>query len=244
LEARNAQGTWRLGNRAFALGGAAGTDSSPEYSEVVLSLDYVSCDAFRFEDMPRPAAAATVAKLVEAGIGSTVLSGDRQGVVRRLAASLGIASWQADLNPVGKVKALEDMRGRGLKVLMVGDGINDAPALRTAHVSMAPSTAADVGRQAADFVFMREGLDAVTTAVAVSRQAGRLIRENFALAIGYNMIAVPVAILGYATPLIAAIAMSTSSLIVVANSLRLNALAGEAPEDNPLTQPKLEVRPI
>jgi Cu2+-exporting ATPase len=243
LEARTSKGTWRLGSRAFALGGAAGADVSSDHSEVVLSLDYVGCGVFRFEDMPRTAAAATISGLSKAGIGSTVLSGDRAGVVRRLAASLGISAWRSDLNPMGKVSAIEEMRREGHKVLMVGDGINDAPALRAAHVSMAPSTAADVGRQAADFVFMREGLDAVTTAIAVSRQAGRLIRENFALAIGYNVIAVPVAILGYATPLIAAVAMSTSSLIVVANSLRLNALAGEAPEDKGLSQSKLEVRP-
>ena len=243
LEAATVSGTWRLGSRAFSLGGAAGIDSSPEYSEVVLSLDYVARGVFRFEDMPRPAAAATVARLSEAGIGSTVLSGDRRGVVRRMAASLGIPGWQSDLDPMGKVDAIGVMRSTGLKVLMVGDGINDAPALRTAHVSMAPSTAADVGRQAADLVFMREGLDAVTTAIAVSRCAGRLIRENFALSIGYNIIAVPVAILGYATPLIAAVAMSTSSLIVVANSLRLNALAGKSSEESGSSQSKLEVRP-
>lgn len=223
LEARTQRGTWRLGSRAFALGGAASASGNPEFSEVVLSLDHVGQGVFRLEDALRPAAAETVAALSSNGIGSTVLSGDREGVVRRLAASLGIPGWRSDLNPMAKVAAIEEFRQAGDKVLMVGDGINDAPALRSAHVSMAPSTAAEVGRQAADLVFMRDGLDAVTTAIDISRRAGRLIRENFALAIGYNVIAVPIAISGYATPLIAAIAMSTSSLIVVANSLRLNA---------------------
>jgi len=243
LEAKTADGVWRLGSRAFALGGASRTEGSPEHSEVVLSLDYVGQGTFRFEDMPRPAAAATVARLAQAGIGATVLSGDREGVVRRLAGALGISGWHSDLNPKAKVEALGAMREAGEKVLMVGDGINDAPALRMAHVSMAPSTAAEVGRQAADFVFMREGLDAVTLAIDVSRRAGRLIRENFALSIGYNVIAVPIAILGYATPLIAAIAMSTSSLIVVANSLRLNALAAPANEEKPTAHQQMEARP-
>jgi Cu2+-exporting ATPase len=207
---------------------------------VILSRDHVSVAAFLFEDTLRPGAKKTVRALFERGMPSTLLSGDREGVVGRLASGLGIAEWRGALDPMQKAQAVREMSAAGEKVLMVGDGINDAPALRTAHVSIAPSTAADIGRQAADFVFMREGLDAVELAVDVSRGAGRLIRQNFVLAIGYNVIAVPVAILGYATPLIAAIAMSTSSMVVVANSLRLNARRSRVDSEPLVVQSTME----
>jgi Cu2+-exporting ATPase len=231
LEARNNEGVWRLGNRAFSTGQSA-VDAAA-YSEAVLSLNGREIAVFRFEDTLRPYAAETVQKLNQAKLSTGILSGDREPVVAAIAHRLGISAWKAALDPQGKVEAVKQAAANGAKVLMVGDGINDAPALRSAHVSIAPSTAADIGRQAADFVFMRDGLDGIWQAIDVSRRAGRLIRENFVLAIAYNIIAVPIAIAGYATPLIAAVAMSTSSIIVVANSLRLNAAhTGKGRPDN------------
>ncbi|QRM55765.1 cation-translocating P-type ATPase [Sinorhizobium sp. BG8] len=230
LEATDDSGTYRLGRRAFACpAGASPTDETP-YTEVVLSRDGAELAAFRFEDAPRAGASAALDRLRNAGLKLSILSGDRAPAVARLAETLGISRWQAALSPQGKTEAVAALQTAGAKVLMVGDGINDAPALSAAHVSMAPATAADVGRQAADFVFLHESLDAVPFALDISRGAGRLIRQNFALAIGYNVIAVPVAMLGHATPLVAAIAMSTSSIIVVVNSLRLRRPAPPAQE--------------
>jgi Cu2+-exporting ATPase len=218
IEVKTEDGVYRLGSRDFAVGGS-GPDG--RQSEAILSLDFRELACFRFEDQPRPASRESIEALGRLGIATGILSGDRAPVVAALASSLGISNWYAELSPREKVQVCAAAAEAGHKALVVGDGINDAPVLRAAHVSMAPATAADVGRQAADFVFMHEALSAVPFAIETSRHAGRLIRQNFVLAIGYNVIAVPIAILGYATPLVAAVAMSTSSLVVVFNALRL-----------------------
>ncbi|WP_037435697.1 HAD-IC family P-type ATPase, partial [Sinorhizobium fredii] len=213
-------------SRSFACGASGVSGGLPE---AVLSFDRQELACFRFEDRLRPAARESIATLHELGLATGILSGDREPVVAEVGSRLGIANWRAELSPRGKVEAAA---AGGRRVLMVGDGINDAPVLRAAHVSMAPATAADVGRQAADFIFMHRPLSAVPFAIEISRRAGRLIRQNFALAIGYNLVAVPIAIFGYATPLVAAIAMSTSSVIVVANALRLRSLSSARADED------------
>ncbi len=224
LEARKGADVYRLGNTAFACGTSfvPRTADSP-FSEVVLSQNGVDLARFFFDDTLRPGAREAIGQLDAAGLETLIVSGDRQIVVDNTAHALGIGRALGSLTPKRKVDECQRLNGEGRRVLMVGDGINDAPALAAAHVSMAPATASDIGRQAADLVFFNDRLDAVPEAIAVARSSASLIRQNFALAIGYNVLAVPIAIAGLATPLIAAVAMSTSSIIVVMNALRLNA---------------------
>jgi Cu2+-exporting ATPase len=214
VEGRADGHVWRLGRAAWATG---------IYGDgTVLSRDRVEVARFAFEDRLRAGARAAVAAAAQSVGPVEMLSGDGEAACARVAGSLGIARWRAGMLPADKVARLTELSLSGHRVLMVGDGLNDAPALGAAHVSMAPASAADVGRNAADFVFLRESLEAVPLAREIAMRAGRLIRQNIAIAIVYNAIAVPVAILGHVTPLIAAVAMSASSIIVIANALRLS----------------------
>lgn len=173
-----------------------------------------------FTDPLRTDAAASLAALRAQGITASILSGDRAAPVEAVARELGMAAT-AEASPQAKLAALEALKARGSRPLMVGDGLNDGPALAAAHASIAPGTASDASQQAADAVFIGDGLMPVALAVRVARATMRIVRQNFGFAILYNACAVPLALFGLVTPLIAAIAMSVSSLVVVGNSLRL-----------------------
>ena len=173
-----------------------------------------------FSDKMRPAARQTIDALAKLGLPATILSGDRAAAVAPIARALGLTA-QTGMLPQDKLDTIARLKARGEKVLMVGDGLNDGPALAAGHVSMAPGSASDAGQNAADAIFLGDSLAPVATAVRAARATQKVVRQNFAMAIGYNLIAVPLAIMGLVTPLIAALAMSGSSLIVVANALRL-----------------------
>ncbi len=216
LEAHAGDAVYRLGRADWAL--AAATAKGPDGT--VLSRDGALLAAFRFDDRLRAGAPEAVRQLRARGLQVEILSGDRDAPVRDLAALLGVPHG-ARVSPGAKAAHVAALAQAGHKVLMVGDGLNDAPALVAAHASMAPASAADVGRNAADLVFLRESLLAVPQAFGIAGDAARLVRQNFALAVAYNAIAVPIAVLGHVTPLVAAIAMSLSSVLVIANALRL-----------------------
>jgi len=168
----------------------------------------------------RPDANDVVKALRALGLDLRILSGDRNDAVAPVARQLGITQWQGGLTPAEKIIFIESLKATGCRVLMVGDGLNDAPALAAAHVSLSPVSAADLTQAQADAVFLGDRLKPVQDAITVARRARRLMTENLWFAAIYNTIAVPVAIAGLVTPLIAALAMSGSSITVTLNALR------------------------
>lgn len=186
-----------------------------------LSLGQGAPIRLEFTDRLRPGAEETVGRILASGRRVLLLSGDAAPVVADIAARLGIADWRAGVTPAEKAEAVQALTAQGGRVLMVGDGLNDTAALSAAHVSISPASALDAARVASDIVTLGSDLSPVAEALGVARAATRRIRENFAISILYNIVAVPFAIAGFATPLMAALAMSLSSISVTLNALRL-----------------------
>jgi P-type Cu2+ transporter len=189
-----------------------------------LSIEGAPSFLVTFDDLLRPAAAHMIAELSALGIQSAIMSGDRAAAVAPIAHALGLTA-QTSMLPQDKLDAISRRTAQGHKVLMIGDGLNDGPALAAGFASMAPASASDAGQNASDVVFLGDSLAPVSAAVRAARKTQTIVRQNFILAIAYNAIAVPLAVAGLVTPLIAALAMSGSSLIVVANALRLRSAA-------------------
>jgi Cu2+-exporting ATPase len=219
LEARMDGEVVRLGSRAWVGVGEGVPDA--DGPELWLSRPGRLPVRFTFVDRLRADASTIVERLKALGLDVELLSGDRPTVVAKVAEAAGIARFAAGCTPADKVARLDALASQGRRVLMVGDGLNDAPALAAAHVSLSPSTAADISQNAADLVFQGALLAPAIEALEVARKADRLVRQNFGISFTYNVAAVPVAMLGFATPLLAAIAMAASSLTVILNALRL-----------------------
>lgn len=224
----------RLGRADWA---APGRQANGGNAGTVLARNSHALAYFDFVDPPREGAKDAIAALAREGIMAEIASGDAKAPVEALAKELGVERAWSRLTPADKMDLLKTQSDQGHRILMVGDGINDAPALAAADVSMVPAKAADIGRHTASFVFLHEDLRALPFALDIARRARSLVMQNFALAALYNVIAVPLAVMGFASPLAAALAMSGSSIIVIANALRLN-FGGKAPaKPGPATAP-------
>jgi Cu2+-exporting ATPase len=207
----------RIGRAAFVGHGAV----AAEGAELWFVRDGDAPVRFAFTDTLRPEAAAVVNAFRARGLGVELLSGDVEAETARVARAIGAESWRAGLTPQDKAAAVDALKAAGRKVLMIGDGLNDAAALAKAHASMAPSSAVEASQNAADLVFIVGDLSAAPEALDLARRARARALENFGLSAAYNLIAAPAAILGLVNPFVAAIAMSGSSLVVMLNALRL-----------------------
>ncbi|HMA12387.1 MAG TPA: heavy metal translocating P-type ATPase, partial [Steroidobacteraceae bacterium] len=236
---------YRLGSPRFAA--ASETPPAPPASAggeswVALAAENELIAWFALADTPRADAAAALAALQQQGLRLHLVSGDAEPAVRATARQLGIGEWHAGALPEDKLAYVKALQQQGRIVAMVGDGINDAPVLAGAQVSIAMGEGADVAQAAADMVMLGSRLATLSEGVALARKTQRIIRENLGWALGYNLIAIPAAALGYVTPWIAGIGMSASSLLVVLNALRLSdfkqppaPVAVERPRPEPAT---------
>jgi Cu2+-exporting ATPase len=210
----------RLGNRDWC--GVKTKDKTKNLGpELWLKLESGDAVCFQFEDAIRDDARQVVDALKEKGLAVVLLSGDRAGVVEDVANKLGISHYHSAMTPVDKAQFIEMARGDNEQVFMVGDGLNDAPALAAANVSISPTTASDLSQVTADMVFQGQHLSPILEVIEVSKRSNALVKQNFGLAFFYNIFAIPLAVMGLATPLVAAIAMSSSSILVILNALRL-----------------------
>jgi len=207
--------TIRLG-RASWIGTKASTQTA-----TYLQIGSEKPIEFVFADRLREGASEAVASLKAQGMTLCLISGDGSAAVESLARRLGFDDWVAEALPEDKSARVNMLSDAGAKVLMVGDGLNDTAALAAAHVSISPATALDAARVASDIVLLGNNLSPLGDATGIAKKATMRIKENFGIAAAYNAIAVPIALLGFATPLVAALAMSASSITVSLNALRL-----------------------
>lgn len=215
LETQDGSLVLRLGNAAWC--GAEGSDAASLWFRAGTAAPV----RFVFRDQIRPESRQMLADLEARGIVTEMLTGDHAAPAAAIAAEAGITLWQSGVGPKEKAQRLALLAATGRHVLMVGDGINDAAAMALAHVSIAPGTATDISQRTADMVLRGASLSPLVEALDVARKARRLALQNFAMAGIYNLAAVPLAALGLVTPLMAAAAMASSSLLVTLNALRL-----------------------
>jgi Cu2+-exporting ATPase len=211
---------WRIGNAEFVGGGVAADDSSATH--VFLGIEGNAVAWFELEDEIRADAPQTLESLRGLGLTTALVSGDNRVAVENVAAALAISDAHHECTPEDKLAVIEAAQLRGERVVMIGDGINDAPVLAGADTSVAPAHGALLAQTSADVIMLGESLAPLTTAIVMARKTMRIVRQNLVWAIVYNALALPLAAMGFVPPWLAAVGMSASSLVVVLNALRLN----------------------
>jgi len=221
LEAKIDGQRWQLGQADFAASGLASQPETATDTEIWLSDDQSWVARIELSDSLREGAAQAVRDLAEEGLAVSILSGDSAPAVKRIADKTGINAWEARQSPGAKLHAIQNMKAQGHTVLMIGDGVNDAPVLAAADVSMTVKGGSELANSAADVILTGESLKLVIRAREIAARAQSLIRQNLTWALVYNASVLPLAIGGILKPWMAALGMSLSSLLVVANATRL-----------------------
>jgi Cu2+-exporting ATPase len=238
VEANVDEHRYRIGELRFVAemsdAEVAGCSTQSRHSEVFLGDHSGLLACFEIGDQVRADARSAIDALRASGFRTIIASGDRAAAVRFVAEKLSVEEWHAGLSPAGKLELIRDLRSAGHSVIMVGDGINDAPVLAAADASIALDAGTALARAAADAVSLGKHLSPIVTAVGIATDTRRIIRQNIAWALFYNVTAVPLAIGGLLAPWMAAIGMSLSSFVVVLNALRLHRVRTEF---SPVPQP-------
>ncbi|MCB1866035.1 MAG: cadmium-translocating P-type ATPase [Chromatiales bacterium] len=206
---------------AQGLGGGVPSNADGGHTEAILADGNGVVARFRFDDAPRPGATALIDALRAHRLRTVMLSGDAPAVAEALGAALGIDEVYGGLTPQAKLEHVDRLTRAGAVTIMVGDGVNDAPALARAHGSIAMGSGTQLAAVSADAIQMGLGLESLSESIGIARRAERVIRQNLAWALGYNLLMLPAAAAGLVSPWLAALGMSLSSLVVIANAVRL-----------------------
>ncbi len=221
IEGRFGERTLRGGNAKMMRAFGFEVDEESDYTLFYFAVDDRVVARFELRDLPKKGAKEAIAQIRALGIGVVMLTGDNEKAAARVAREVGISRFEAGLLPEEKAKRIDIYRAEGHRVVMAGDGINDTLALSRSDIAIAMGSGSDVALEVSDVVLLDDRITSLKEAFLISRRTFRFVKQNLALSILYNTITIPLAVAGYVIPLVAALSMSLSSLLVVGNSMRI-----------------------
>ena len=209
------------GNAALMQDNGIDVDAQSAHTLFYFAIDKKLIARFELADRPKPDAAKVISSLKHSGLDIVMLTGDHEQVARRIAEEIGIEHLHAELTPMEKANLIAEMQANGHRVVMAGDGVNDILALAKAEIAIAMGNGSDIAIDVSDVILMNDSLTSLEEAFKIGRTTFKLVKQNLAISLLYNAVTIPLAMGGYIIPLIAAISMSVSSLLVVGNSMRI-----------------------